>query len=104
MVPLHHIMFLLKVMIMAWAFGFLDAEVYARKGEIDHALAALRTSVNAGMRAQWITQVEDSPHMIALRGEPEYLAIREEVRADLARQLALVREMEARGELAPLGK
>ena len=88
----------------ARAFGFLDAEVYARKGEIDRALAALRTSVDAGMRAQWITQVEDSPHMVALRDEPEYLAIREEVRADLARQLAVVREMEASGELTPLGE
>lgn len=88
----------------ARAFGFLDAEVYARRGEIDRALAALRANVDAGMRAQWIVQVEDSPHMARLRDEPEFLAIRTEVRADLEKQLAIAREMEARGELAPLGE
>lgn len=87
----------------AKAFGFLDVEVYARLGRIEQALSVLRASVDAGMRMQWKTQVEDSPHMARLREQPEFLAIREEVRADLAAQLAIVREMEARGELARLG-
>ena len=54
------------------------------------------------MRSQWMTQVEHSPHMKELRGHPEYSAIRDIVHEDLARQLAAVREMEAKGELAPL--
>jgi hypothetical protein len=84
------------------AFGFLDAEIYARQGKIQQALATLRASVESGMRAQWMTQVEHSPHMKQLHGHPEYSAIRDVVYEDLARQLAAVREMEANGELAPL--
>jgi TolB-like protein/Tfp pilus assembly protein PilF len=84
------------------AFGFLEAEVYARLGQFDRALDVLRASVNEGMRAQWTTQVANSPHMRALRETTEYKAIRDEVDADFSRQLSIVREMEARGELAPL--
>jgi TolB-like protein/Tfp pilus assembly protein PilF len=84
------------------AFGFLEVEVNARLGRLDRALDVLRDSVDAGMRAQWTTQVAHSPHMKALHETAEYQAIREDVDADLSRQLAIVREMEARGELAPL--
>lgn len=84
------------------AFGFLHAEVYARLGNMQRALEILRASVDSGMRVQWMGQVELSPHMERLREVPQFSAIRDVVRADLARQLALVREMEARGELAPV--
>jgi len=87
----------------AKAFGFLDVELYARLGRIEQALSVLRGSVDAGMRAQWIMQVEDSPHLAGLREEAEFHAMRDVVRADLARQLASVRAMEASGELAPPG-
>jgi len=86
----------------ARAFGFLDAEVYARQGRYEQALTTLHASVDSGMRAQWMIQVEQSPHMDELRELPEFKAIQKEVLADLARQLAAVREMEARGELAAL--
>ncbi len=86
----------------ARAFGFLDAEIYVRQGKVEQALATLRASVDSGMRAQWMMQVEQSPHMDGLRELPEFSVMQKEVLADLARQLALVREMEARGELATL--
>ena len=84
------------------AFGFLEVEVNARLGRLDRALDVLRDSVDEGMRAQWTTQVANSPHMTSLRETAEYQAIREDVEADFSRQLSIVREMEARGELAPL--
>lgn len=84
------------------AFGFLEAEVYARLGQMDRALAVLRTNVEAGMRAQWVSQVEDSPHMARLRETDEFGAVQEIVHADFARQRAIVRDMEARGELGPI--
>jgi TolB-like protein/Tfp pilus assembly protein PilF len=84
------------------AYGFLEAEIYARQGRLEKALATLRASVAAGMRVQWVGQVELSPHMVQLREHPDFPAIRDAVRADLARQLAAVREMEARGELPPV--
>lgn len=84
------------------AFGFLEAEVYARLGQINKALDVLRASVESGMRAQWMSQVEDSPHMVKLRESAGFRAIQEKVQADLARQRAIARELEARGELAPI--
>lgn len=84
------------------AFGFLDVEVYARQGKMDKALATLRASVDAGMRTQWMGQIELSAHSAQLREHPGFIPIRDEVRADLARQLAIVRQMEASGEITPL--
>jgi TolB-like protein/Tfp pilus assembly protein PilF len=84
------------------AFGFLDAEIYARQGKIEQALATLRASVESGMRAQWMIQVEQSPHMNKLREHPEFHTLRDIVEEDLARQLAAVRDMEAQGEIEPL--
>jgi len=86
----------------AKAFGFLDVEVYTRLGMIDEALTVLRASVDGGMRAQWMMQVEQSPHMTGLLDNQEFREVQDEVRADLAQQLAIVRELEARGELLPL--
>jgi TolB-like protein/Tfp pilus assembly protein PilF len=73
-------------------FGFLDVEVYSRLGRIPEALAALRERVDAGVRQQWLFQIELSPHSVRLREHPDFAAIRDEVRADLARQLAVVSE------------
>ena len=86
----------------ARAFGFLEAEVYARLGQIDKAQAVLRASVEAGMLSLWVIQVEDSPHMAKLRETAEFRAIQEKVRADLEQQRASVRDLEARGELEPI--
>jgi TolB-like protein/Tfp pilus assembly protein PilF len=72
-------------------FGFLDVEVYCRLGRLPEALAALRARVAAGVRLQWLSQIELSPHSTQLREHPDFAAIRDEVRADLARQLAVVR-------------
>ena len=84
------------------AFGFLEAEIHARQGDIPRALATLRSSVESGLRAQWMSQVEQSPHMEALRDQPGFYAIRDIVHEDLARQLAAVRDMEKQGEITPL--
>ncbi len=65
-------------------------------------MTELRASVDSGMHVQWLDQVERRPHMERLREVPEFSEIRDVAWADLARQLALVREIEARGELAPL--
>ena len=73
-------------------YGFLDVEVYSRLGRLAEALAALRERVDAGVRQQWLFQIELSPHSVQLREHPEFAVIRDEVRADLARQLAAVRE------------
>ena len=84
------------------AFGFLEVEVYARMGQVDKALDVLRASVEAGMREQWVSQIEISPHATRLRNTPRFREIREVVESDFARQRAVLREMEANGELAQI--
>jgi TolB-like protein len=86
---------------LGWGgYGFLDAEVHARRGEIRQALYALRQGIDAGSRPGWYLQAEGSPHMTALIGLPEFQDMMAEVRSDLAAQRARVEEMEADGELA----
>ncbi|HSM29410.1 MAG TPA: tetratricopeptide repeat protein [Woeseiaceae bacterium] len=84
------------------AFGFLEAEIYARQEHFQRALATLRASVESGMRAQWMIQVEHSPHMKELRNHPDFYVIRDVVHEDLAQQLAAVRELEQQGVIGPL--
>jgi len=42
------------------------------------------------------------PDLVSLHGEPEYQAMVAEIEADMAAQLARVREMERNGELEPI--
>jgi TolB-like protein/Tfp pilus assembly protein PilF len=80
-------------------YGFLDAEIYARQGKTQQALAALREAIDEGQRVTWWSQVERSPHMSSLRENSEFKAMVAEVRADMAAQLADVRGLEAIGKL-----
>jgi hypothetical protein len=47
----------------------------------------------------WWYYLQREPNLESLHGEPEFQAMIEEIRADMAAQLARVREMERRGEL-----
>jgi len=80
-------------------YGILDVEVYARQGKTRLALDTLRQAVDAGWRLGWWAQGEGSPHLISLLEEPEFKAMMDEIRAEMAVQLAHLREMEAAGEL-----
>lgn len=84
------------------SLGFLDCEVYARQGETERALTALEQGIEAGVRVSWWSQVERSPHTVALRESPRFDALRTAIRAEMAAQLALVRQMRAAGALPPL--
>ena len=47
-------------------------------------------------------QLKLKPDLEVLHNEPEYQAMVAEIEADMAAQLARVREMERRGELEPI--
>ena len=51
-------------------------------------------------RTSWWSHGEQSPHTVSLQDNPEFKAMMDEVKADLATQLTRVREMDSRGELA----
>ena len=78
------------------------AYAHAVRGDKQRALAALRESTEGGWRYYWRMMLKTDPVFATLRDEPGYAEIVAAVEADVAAQLANVRAMEARGELAPL--
>jgi tetratricopeptide (TPR) repeat protein len=80
-------------------FQVADARIYALRGEKQKALSALRRAVDEGWRRLWWYYLERDPTLESLRDEPEYQSMVAEIEADMAAQLARVREMERIGEL-----
>ena len=55
-----------------------------------------------GTRYMWRLQLLYNPNLKSIRDTPEFAAIIAEIEADMAAQLARVREMERNGELEPV--
>ena len=72
------------------------------RGEKQKALSALRKAINEGWRGFWWYYLKYDPSLESLHDEPEYQAMVAEIEADMAAQLARVREMERNGELEPI--
>ena len=75
--------------------------IYAMKGDTPKALKELRISIDANWRWEW-WMLEKDPIYEPLWDEPEFKVMMDEIRADMAAQLARVREMERNGELEPI--
>jgi len=86
----------------ASGYRISDVLIYALQGKTGAALAALRQALNEGWRTAWWFYLEHDPNLDSIRDEPEFQAMLEEVKADMAAQLARVRKMEANGELEPV--
>ena len=85
---------------LGWfGYGFSDVAIYALQGETEKALNALRQAIDAGWRRYWRYTLEIDPNLDSIRNEPAFQAMVEEVRADVASQLARVREMEPIGKI-----
>jgi TolB-like protein/Tfp pilus assembly protein PilF len=80
-------------------YGIADVEAYARLGKRDEAITSLRHAIDSNYRAFWWAQGEKSAHTLSLREDPEFTAMMQELKADMALQLERVREMRANGEL-----
>jgi tetratricopeptide (TPR) repeat protein len=83
-------------------FGFADVLIYSLQGQPREALSALRQAIDSGWRTAWWFYLEHDPSLDSVRDEPEFQAMLEEIRADMAAQLERVRTMEASGELEPV--
>ena len=83
-------------------YGIADVEIYALQGNKQKALAALRQAIDEGWRASWWYYLKQDPTLESLQDEPEFQAMVAEIEADMAVQLARVREMERSGELTPI--
>jgi len=82
-----------------WGYGYANVELHALRGDKERALAALREGAAKGMRYLWRWQLLYNPNLESIRDTPEFNAIVAEIEADMAEQLARVREMQRRGEL-----
>jgi hypothetical protein len=83
-------------------FGIADVQIYALRGEKQKALSALRRAIDEGWRRFWWYHLKYDPTLESLHDEPEFQAMIAEIEADMAAQLARVREMERNGELEPI--
>jgi tetratricopeptide (TPR) repeat protein len=84
--------------------GYLvtDVQIYALKGDKQKALSTLRGTIDEGWRDTWWYYLKYDPILESLHDEPEFQAMVAEIEADMAAQLARVREMERNGELEPI--
>jgi hypothetical protein len=85
-------------------FGYWisDVQIYALRGEKQKALSALRQAIDEGWRFLWWHYLKHDLSLESLHDEPEYQTMVAEMEADMATQLARVREMERNGELEPI--
>ncbi len=72
-----------------------DVRIYALQGKTEKALAALRHAVDERWRVNSWYYLEHDPVLDSIRDEPEFQVMVEEIKADMAAQLARVRAMEA---------
>lgn len=83
-------------------FWVSDVQIMALQGRTDAALTALRQAIDQGWRTDWRFFFYVDPNLDSIRDDAEFLAMREEIKADMVTQLARAREMEANGELVPV--
>jgi glucan phosphorylase len=82
-----------------YGYRIADVQLHALRGETQKALAALHQAIDEGWRSDWWYQLQYKPDLEPLHDEPEFQEMVEEIRADMAAQLAHVRQMERSGEL-----
>jgi TolB-like protein/Flp pilus assembly protein TadD len=83
-------------------FWVSDVQILALEGKTGGALAALRQAIDEGWRTDWRFFFYVDPNLDSIRDEPEFQAMLEEVKADMAAQLQRARQMDDNGELAPI--
>jgi hypothetical protein len=88
-----------RTRLFGMGFPISDVKIYALQGDKKKALSALRQAIDEGWRGHWWYYLKYDPTLESLHDEPEYQAMIAEIEADMAAQLARVREMERNGEL-----
>ena len=76
-----------------------DVQIYPLQGEKQKALSALQRAIDEGWRRLWWYYLKYDPTLESLHDEPEFQAMIADIEADMAAQLARVREMERNGAL-----
>jgi hypothetical protein len=85
----------------SYGYGIVDVLIHALRGDKEKALTALRQAVDQGWRIYWWITLEHDPILQPLHADPRFQAMKEEIEADMAEQLARVREQGATVDLIP---
>jgi tetratricopeptide (TPR) repeat protein len=91
-----------RTRLVGMGFPISDVEIYALQGDTKNALSELRQAIDEGWRTLWWYSLRLDPGLESLHDEPEFQTMVAEIEADMAAQLARVREMERNGELEPI--
>ena len=77
----------------AIAYGIpQQVQIYALQGKTEKALKALRQAIDNGWRSLWWYWLEHDPNLDSIRGEPEFQAMVDEIKLDMAAQLDRVQK------------
>jgi TolB-like protein/Tfp pilus assembly protein PilF len=72
----------------AFAYGIpWQVQIYALQGKTQEALETLRQAIDNGWRGLWWYWLEHDPNLDSIRQEPEFRAMVEEIKLDMASQL-----------------
>ena len=69
-------------------YWIADAAIYALRGDTNAALTALRDAIDQGWRANWWYFLKHDPNFDAIRDEPGYQNMVQELQSDMAEQLS----------------
>lgn len=85
-------------------YWIADVRAHAIRGDVQTAVAALQRAVDEGWRLLAWYHFDLDPNLEALRNDPAFLAIRDHVEQDLARQARRVRELQQSGDIPMLAE
>jgi TolB-like protein/tetratricopeptide (TPR) repeat protein len=85
-----------------YGYWVSDVQILALQGKTNEALAALRQAIDQGWVTDWRYFFYVDPSLDSIRDEPDFQAMSQEIKEEMAAQLARTREMEANGELAEI--
>jgi hypothetical protein len=69
-------------------------------GDKRSALAALRRAIDTDWNGYWWDSPDQNPNLKLLHGDPQYVAMMDALKADLAMQLDELRDLQQHGKLA----
>jgi len=81
-------------------YGTDLARLYAQTGQVEMAITTLRETIDAGWNFQWWFYLKQDPAFDAVRGDPRFQLLVEEMNAKMARLLEKVRQLEEEGQIA----
>ena len=85
--------------------GFLSsdmllAELHAMNGDKKSALASLRRAIDTDWLGYWWDSPDHNPNLTLIHGDPEYVAMMDELKTSLANELEKLRDLQQLGKLA----